>query len=77
MVFVEKYSEEFCGTRGLNMTAVRRKRIPLFRNSETKSELGKGFSFNVGDAKCPCVSRRRKPHGRSVHSEKVIEVVRG
>ena len=58
------------------MTDVRRERIPLLWSRVRDRSLAKGFSFDLGDAKCPCVSRRTKLSGRCVHSEKVREVGR-
>ena len=57
------------------MADVRRGRIPLFWSTVRERALSKGFSFNMGDAKCPCVCRRTKLFGRGVHSEKVREVL--
>ena len=59
------------------MTDVRREIIPLLWGRVRERTLAKGFSFNMGDAKCPCVCRRTKLSGRCVHSEKVTEVGRG
>ena len=59
------------------MTDVRRERIPLLWSRVRERTLAKGFSFNMGDARCPCVCRRKKLSGRCVHIEKVKEVGRG
>ena len=67
----------FKGTKGLSVTDVRRERIPLLLSRVRERTLAKGFSFNMGDAKCPCVCRRTKFSGRCVHSKKVREVGRG
>ena len=67
----------FEGMGALNVTAVRRRRIPLLWSRVREGTLSKGFNFNMGDAKCPCVCRRTKLSGRCVHSEKVREVGRG
>ena len=50
------------------MLDVRWEIISLLWNTVREKELAKGFSFNMGDAKCPCVCRR---------SENVREVGRG
>ena len=42
----------------------------------SRRALAEGFSFNMGDAKCPCVCRRTKLSGRCVHSEKDRKVGR-
>ena len=52
------------------MTDVRRERVPLLWSIVTERTLPRGFSFNMGDAKRPCVCRRTKLSGRCVHSEK-------
>ena len=44
---------------------------------QSKRTFATGFSFNMGDAKCPCVCRGTKLSGRCVHSEKVREAGRG
>ena len=59
------------------MTDVRRERIPSLGSRARERTLAKDFTFNMGDAKCPCVCRRTKLSGRCVHSEKVREVSRG
>ena len=59
------------------MNDVRKERIPLLWSRVRERDLTKDFSFNIGDAKCPCVCRRTKLSGRCVHSEKVREVGRG
>ena len=59
------------------MTIVRRERSPLLWSRGRERTLAKGFNFNMGDAKCPCVFRRTKLSERFVHSEKVREVGRG
>ena len=59
------------------MTDVRRERIPLLWSRVRERTLVRGFSFNMGDAMCPCVCRRTKFSWRCVHSEKVREVGRG
>ena len=59
------------------MTDVRGERIPLLWSSVRERALAEGFSFNMGDAKCPRVCGRTKLSGRCVHSEKVREVGRG
>ena len=46
-----------------------RKRIPLLWSTVRERALAKEFSFNMGDAKYPCVSRRTKLPGRSVHNK--------
>ena len=58
------------------MTVVRRERIPLLWSRVRERTLAKGFSFNLRDAKCPCVCRRMKLSGRCVNSENVREVGR-
>ena len=65
------------GIGGLNVADVRRERIPLLWSTVRERGLAKGFSFNMGDAKCLCVCRRPKWSGRGVHSETVREVGRG
>ena len=62
---------------GLNVTDIRRGRIPLLWGRVRERTLAKGFSFNLGDAKCLCVCIRTKLSGRHVHSEKVRELGRG
>ena len=57
------------------MTDVRRERVPLLWSTVRERALAKGFIFNMGDAKCPCVCRRTKLSGRGVHSEVREEVV--
>ena len=59
------------------MTDVRRERIPLLWSRIRERTLAKGFSFNMGDVKCPGVCRRTKLSERCVHSKKVREVGRG
>ena len=59
------------------MTDVRKERVPLLWSIVTERTLPRGFSFNMGDAKRPCVCRRTKLSGRCVHSEKVREGGRG
>ena len=60
------------------MTDVRRERIPLLWSRVRERDLTKDFSFNIGDAKCPCVCRRTMLSGRREKtSEKVREVGRG
>ena len=59
------------------MADVRRERIPLLWSNVRERALAKGFTFNMGDAKCSCVCRRTKLSGRCVHSEKVREVGKG
>ena len=51
--------------RGLNVTDVRRERIPLL----WITALAKCFCSVMGDTKYPCVCRRTKLPGRGVHSE--------
>ena len=46
---------------GLIVTDVRRERIPLLWSTVRERALAKGFSFNMGDAKCPCVCRKTIP----------------
>ena len=58
------------------MTDDRMERIALLWSSVRETALAKGFSFNMGDTKCPCVCRRTKLSGRGVHSEKVREMGR-
>ena len=58
------------------MVDFRRERILLLSSTVRKRVLAKGFSFNIGVAKCPCVCRRTKLCGRCVHSEEVREVRR-
>ena len=55
---------------------VRRERLPLLWSRVGERMLAKGFCFNMGDAKCPCVCRRTKLTRMCVHSEKVREVGR-
>ena len=43
---------------GLNVTDVRRERIPLLRSTVGETTLAKGFCSNMGDTKYPCVCRR-------------------
>ena len=62
---------------GLDVTDVARERILYPWITVRERALAKGFSFNVVDAKCPCVCRRTKMPGRGVHSEKVREIGRG
>ena len=50
----------FEGMGGVNMTDVTRERIPLLWSRVSERTLAKGFSYNMGDAKCPCVCRRKK-----------------
>ena len=76
-VNVVLFVEVSLGMEELNVTDVRRERIPLLWSRERERTLSKGFSFNVGNAKCPCVCRRTKLSRRCVHSEKVREVGRG
>jgi len=46
MLFVAvSFSRSFEGMRGLNVTDVRRERIPLLRNTVGKRAVAKGFSF--------------------------------
>ena len=52
------------------------KSISLLWSSVRETALAEGFSFNMGDTKCPCVCRRTKLSGRGVHSEKVRELGR-
>ena len=54
-----------------------RDRILLPWSRVRERTLAQGPSFNMEDAKCPCVCRRTKLSGRCVHSEKVREVGRG
>ena len=76
--FVEvSLSFGFEGVGGLNVTNVRREIIPLLMSRVRERALAEGFSFNMGDAKCPRVCGRTKLSGRCVHSEKVREVGRG
>ena len=42
---------------GLDVVAVRGERIPLLWSRVRERTLAKGFGFNMGDAKCPCVCR--------------------
>ena len=58
------------------MTDVRMKSVSLLWSSVGETALAKGFSFNMGDTKCPCVCRRTKLSGRGVHSNKVRELGR-
>ena len=51
------------------MTDVRRERISLLCSRVRERALAKGFSFNMGDAKCPCVCRRMKLSGRCGQGE--------
>ena len=59
------------------MADVRRERIPLLWSNVRERALAKGFTFNMGDAKCTCVCRRTSLSGRCVHGEKVREVGSG
>ena len=61
---------------GLNVTEVRRKRIPSLWSTVGITALAKGFCSNIGDTKYPCVFRRTKLPGRGVDSEKVRETGR-
>ena len=70
-VNVVLFVEVSLGMEELNVTDVRRERIPLLWSRVRERTLSKGFSFNVGNAKCPCVCRRTKLSGRCVNSEKV------
>ena len=49
--------------------SVRWEKIPLLWSTVREKALAKEFSFNMGDAKYPCVSRRTKVPGRSVHNK--------
>ena len=75
-VNVVLFVEVSLGMEELNVTDVRRERIPLLWSRVRERTLSKGFSFNVGNAKCPCVCRRTTLSGRCVHSEKVRKVGR-
>ena len=58
---------------------VRKERNLLFWSTVRKRALAKSFCSNnsyMGDTKYPCVCRRTKLHGKSVHSEKVREIGR-
>ena len=48
---------------------IKRERIPLLWSTVRERALAKDFSFNMGDAKYLCVSRRTKLPGRSVHNK--------
>ena len=54
----------FEGMGGLNVTDVLREIIPLLWSRVRERTLAKGFSFNMGDAKCPRVCRGTKLFGR-------------
>ena len=62
---------------GLNVTDVRRERIPLLWSRVRERTLAKDVSFNMGGAKCPCACRITKLSGRCSRSEKVRKVGRG
>ena len=55
---------------------IRKERNLLFWSTVRERMLAKSFCSNVGDTKYPCVCRRPKLHGKSVHSEKVRETGR-
>ena len=59
------------------MNDVRKERIPLLWSTVREKAFAEGFSFNMRDAKCPCVFKRTKLSGRCVHSEKVRKIGRG
>ena len=48
---------------------VRKETVPLLWSTVRERALAKGYSFNVGDAKYLCVSRRTKLPGGGVHSD--------
>ena len=60
----------------MNVTDVRRERIPLLWSKVREIKLAKCFSCNTGDTKYPCVCRRTNLPGRSVDFEKVRETGR-
>ena len=71
VLFVEaSLQRSFEGMGGLNVTDVRTEKIALLWSRVRERTLAEGFSFNMGDAKCPCVCRRTKLSGRCVHNEK-------
>ena len=84
MLFVAvSFSRSFEGMRGLNVTDVRRERIPLLWSNARQTSLTSAFYLNMergggggGVLKCTCVCRRTKLLGRGVHSTKVREVGR-
>ena len=78
VLFVEVsfYSSSGC-MGGLNVTDVRRRRIPLLWSKVREITLAKCFSCNTGDTKYPCVCRRTNLPGRSVYFEKARETDRG
>ena len=64
---------DFESMGGLNVTDIRRERIPLALLWSTVGEtvLAKGFCSTMGDMENLCVCRRTKLPGRSAHSEKL------
>ena len=59
LLFVEvNFGRSFEGMGGLNVTDVRTEKIALLWSRVRERTLAEGFSFNMGDAKCPCVCRR-------------------
>ena len=67
----------FEGMGGLNVTHVRRERIPVLWSTVRERVLVKAFRVNMGDTKYQCVCRRMKLPVRGVHSETVRHIVRG
>ena len=57
----------FEGMGRLNVTDVRRERIPLLWGTARETALAKGFCSNMGVTKYPCVCRRTKLPGRGVY----------
>ena len=60
-MFVELRLEcSFEGMGGMTVTDVRREIIPSLWSTVRERALAKGFSFNMGDAKCPCVLQKNE-----------------
>ena len=53
-----EFLTNFEGMGGLKVTDIKRERIPLLWRTEREKALAKGFSFNMGDVKYPCVCRK-------------------
>ena len=70
------FLRSFEGVGGLNVTDVRKERIPLLWSIVGETALARGFCSNVRHTKYPCVHRGTKLPGRGVHcdSEKVRAV---
>ena len=61
---------------GLNVTHVRRERIPVLWSTVRENALVKGFRVNKRDTKYPCVCRGTKLPRRDVRSEKARHIGR-